>query len=177
MTEKATTGMSRRHLLEAAGTAAAAIAAVGLAGAAEASPPAPESMPFKGTVVIPVAQIKEGVIPFSPPLATAIITGTGQADLLGQVTYVDHHTLRLGVDGMPKSLEGEGAMTAANGDALFFTWRGLFNAATGRAEDVFFITGGTGQFCGATGSGALTTVRDDKQGTFTWDGMIQLPKK
>jgi hypothetical protein len=175
MSDTTTAGISRRELLEAAGTAAAALAAASLAGTAGASTPSPELVPFKATVVIPTAQIKEAVIPFSPPIGSAIITGTGQADLLGQVTYVDHHTARLGLDGMLKSLEGEGAMTAANGDALFFTWRGVLHPQLGLAE-TFVITGGSGRFCGASGSGTLTTIRDEKQGTFTWDGMIQLPK-
>jgi hypothetical protein len=155
-----------------------------LSGHARAQQPPADLVPLKATMVAPLAQVQILTIPVDPPLLSAQISGSGEAPLLGAITYVEHHYTHAGVDGIPKSSTlGVGAMTAANGDALFFSWSGLLRttATPGvyMSEDSFVITGGRGRFLGATGSGVLTRLFDPvdkKQVTFSWEGMVSRPK-
>src|SRR5437016_1865372 len=163
MSDTTSAGMSRRQLLEVAGTAAAAaaVAAVGLAGPAEAA----DLVAFKATMVSPLTQDSIVTIPVSPPVISAHITGPGQSPLLGAFTYIDHHRSHVGVDGVPKyTADALAVMTAANGDALFVKYSGFVHttATPGilMGEDAFIITGGTGKFLGATGSGTQTRLFD-----------------
>jgi hypothetical protein len=169
------TGVSRRHLLEAAGVAA--VAAVGLAGPAAGAPPEPK--PFKASVK---GKITSGlVIPLSPPISSAHLVMKGDVPGLGAVDYVEEHTGNVGVDGQPKTVtNARGAMTSASGDALFFTWSGFVRiSATGEitGDGIFIITGGQGRFCGASGSGTVLTHPNLATGdvAFEWDGMIVAP--
>jgi hypothetical protein len=171
MSDAISAGMSRRQLLEAAGTAAAVVAAASLAAPAQAA--TPETSPFKLTVTWrPQAGL---TIPFDPPVRYDLLTGEGQADLLGNFTLVAHRRLQLGLDG--KVLWGgtdAGVVSGANGDALFYA----HNLLAGAPAPVFLITGGKGRFCGASGSGTVTTVAGPNAGESisTWEGTIQVLK-
>jgi hypothetical protein len=72
-------------------------------------------------------------------------------------------------------------MTAPNGDALFLTFGGVirYGASPGvnTAEIVFTITGGSGRFQGASGTGTFKDVVDTNKGTFTRtvEGAVVLP--
>jgi hypothetical protein len=158
-------GMSRRQLLESAGTAAAAVAAAGLAGpAAGGTPPV---MPFKASFT---ASFQSLTIPVNPPIVTQLVTGPGQSDLLGKFTVAALRIHQLGLNG--EDLGGgadPGVFTADNGDALFWT--------TGHLVNGFLVTGGKGRFCGAAGNGTIIATPNPATGeiTFAWDGMIRVP--
>jgi hypothetical protein len=177
MNETTHGALSRRQLLEAAGTAAAAVAATSLAGSAEAAPPPQGQVPFKATLTgAPTSSL---ILPLSPPLGHFNVSTTGQADLLGPVTYVDHHVLHFGADGQTPlyDTDGVGVMTAANGDALFFTYIGLFLPAY--IEEAFTIVGGKGAFLGATGSGTIRRSFDPATNKLTdvFEGTVSAPQK
>jgi hypothetical protein len=52
---------------------------------------------------------------------------------------------------------------AANGDELFATYEGSFIDADGDSVGTFEITGGTGRFAGASGSGTFVSLDDGAQ--------------
>jgi len=160
------------------GLALAALALVGLAAPVGAQQAPQDLVPFTATLTGPVPTIV--TLPLEPPMLTANLPLTGQTNLMGQVSYIDQHSARMGVDGVIKSGNGVAVITAANGDALFITWSGLFHpTATGVTGDqAFIVIGGRGRFLGATGSGALTENIDFVKNaiTFTWDGMVSRPK-
>jgi len=169
MSDATNTGMSRRKLLEAVGAAAAAAAST------------PEPVPFKATAKGAFTGL---LIPQSPPIASAHVSLKGEASDMGPVEYVEAHIGHLGIDGQFRTFtDAQGAMTNASGDALFFTASGSVHAsATGEilGDGAFFtITGGRGKFCGAAGSGTVTSRANLAAGeiTYTWDGMIQMPPK
>jgi hypothetical protein len=170
MSDTPNTGVSRRQLLEAAGTAVAAVAAAGLAAPAEAA--TPQTMPFKATFTV---KFQTTMIPVHPPIVSQGVTGAGQADLLGAVTVAAYRRLQLDPDGnFWYGGADPGVFTAANGDAVFWVTKGVVGGAGG-----FFITGGKGRFCGATGRGTIPTQVDDPakgETTFTWDGTITIPQ-
>ncbi len=69
---------------------------------------------------------------------------------------------------------GTGVITAANGDALYFTMTHDFNPASGDFTESEVVTGGTGRFVGATG-----TATTSGTSTFTsptsdvWEGTTE----
>lgn len=95
--------------------------------------------------------------------------GHGQAEHLGEVT---EHAIVV-VDMNPADLQHGCApetrattLTAANGDVIMLYGTGLTCPATSDAHDSYTITGGTGRFQGASGSGAETNAH-----TFTGPGV------
>jgi hypothetical protein len=158
--------------------AGSTLALLGLALPAVAQAPQ-DQVPFKATVGPYVGDVF--VVPVSPPILSARTTAKGEATLLGPVTYLDLHTVQLGVDGGPLSFkDGIGVMTAANGDALFISRNGLSRAtATGVAVEFgYIVTGGRGRFAGATGSGVGRAVGDRSKNEITvvFEGTISAPK-
>jgi hypothetical protein len=118
---------------------------------------AAEERPFKGGAL-------SELVSFDYATASAVwkVVG-GNVTHLGQVTgvgmvYYDPATW------MP--IAAVQTLVAANGDELYLT----------TTASTYTITGGTGRFAGATGSGSLTavTVGDpaDEQVAITWDGDI-----
>jgi hypothetical protein len=180
MTHTTETGISRRKLLEAAGTAAAAIAAASLAGPGAADEMTAGFVPFKATAQGPIPDPL--TIPLSPPIVSQHLQLTGSAAPLGDITHVEYHIARVGADGAFKSVsEAAGVMSNANGDAVFLSYTGLVRptAAGGiMVESAFVITGGRGRFAGASGSGTLIANPDlvKKVVTFAWDGIVSAPK-
>jgi hypothetical protein len=179
MSDTTSVGISRRQLLEAAGTTAAALTTLGVGGAAAAT--APNPVPLQISVKGPIPDIV--AVPLEPTLLSGRPSLSGQSALLGQVAYIDDHEGRVGIDGNPVFANGRGVLTGANGDALFVTWVQLFGppTATGAVEGTgaFVVTGGKGNYCGAGGSGSLRILFDPaaKQVTFTYEGMVATPKK
>src|SRR5262249_1565249 len=114
--------ISRRRLLEAAGTAAAAVSALGLTSAAAAT--APNPVPFQVVLKGPIPDVV--TIPLEPPMLSGRPSLSGQSALLGQTAYIDDHWARVGLDGSPLFGLGTGVVTGANGDALFITWAQLW---------------------------------------------------
>jgi hypothetical protein len=104
-------------------------------------------------------------------------SGTGQAAHLGKVTAVFEHCSRMDVDMSTGAVEfeyGDGQMMvlAANGDEL----RGTYTDGTGELmadgnvawSDAFTLTGGTGRFAGASGSGHDTGTTHSVTGWTLW---------
>jgi hypothetical protein len=182
MSDTTSTGISRRQLLEAAGTATAA-AAIGLAGlkaAQAADDPAKEMVPFQATVKGPFPPAV--LIPSEPPIGSGRSVLNGDSPLLGAVAYVDHHEARAGVDGNPVFATGECVVTAANGDAAFIDWVMMLRppSSTGVIEGTgaFALTGGRGRFRGAGGSGSMAFRADGpaNEVTHSFDGTVALIK-
>jgi hypothetical protein len=114
---------------------------------------------------------------------TALFTGTGVASHLGRSTNVNHIT----VSGPATSCPGGFAninvetLTAANGDTLVLTGDHDVGCPTvpgvvhGTGD--WIVTGGTGQFAGATGQGTFVGGADFNKGTFSFQlsGTISAP--
>jgi hypothetical protein len=112
-----------------------------------------------------------------------VVITSGQADFLGPVKGIGHVINHLGADGnLAYNDGGVLVLTAANGDAVFFTFAGVVSPPTTpgvlRLEEPMTITGGKGRFVGATGSGVLNIAIDYSKGqaTATFEGMITAPK-
>lgn len=118
-----------------------------------------------------------GFRPDCPSQFGGTATGTGKGTHLGKVSFtatdcitpIDYHF----------SFEGEFILTAANGDELSGIYGGLFIPVDGGpiyrlSEATMEITGGTGRFTEATGSGELTGREDlaTGNGNFEVDGTI-----
>jgi hypothetical protein len=161
--------------------APAALALLGLAVPCGAQQPSQDLVPFKAVVKsglnTPVA-----VIPGTTPLSVSILQMTGEADYLGPVNYIELHPAQVGVDGKAFGvINAVGALTAASGDEIYFTYHGVVHpTATGAdAEFAFTVTGGKGRFAGAIGSGFVRGGVDAPQKTVTIaiDAMISRPKQ
>ena len=106
---------------------------------------ASDQVPFRGSLDGTVT-----VTPLAPPMASVLITGTGDATQLGRFTVEVPHLVnqatRVGV--------GSYLFTAANGDTLTADFRGqaaLVAPGVLSVTETAVITGGTGRFAGATG--------------------------
>jgi hypothetical protein len=158
-----------------------ALALTGLAAPGRAQQPLVQNLvPFKAAAVVTSDSI---VIPLTPPIAPTRVTySNGQSDLLGPFTGIAHQITRLNPDGTRLSItDGTGVWTAANGDSIFLSYSGLFPSVTPEMitfQKAIAITGGTGRFAGASGSGVLNGVVDvvKKQTTMTFEGKITAPK-
>jgi hypothetical protein len=178
------TGRRSRSVAEAknrcpyfAGLVLAAIAGMSLAAPAFAQAPK-DQVAFKATVGPYLGDVH--MVPLSPPIAYARQNTKGEATLLGPFTYLGSHNLQFGVDGIPISVgDGIGALTAANGDALFISFTGLLRVtATGlAAESSYVVTGGRGRFAGATGSGvARSSANSKNEISMVLEGTVSAPK-
>jgi hypothetical protein len=116
-----------------------------------------DDVPFKGEAL-------SEMVSFDPATATAVFTVTG-----GNVTHLGKITGTATVYYDPATWMPTGAdliLVAANGDELYQT-----TTMTGYA-----VTGGTGRFAGATGSGSFSAVNvgdiEDGIVALEWDGTI-----
>lgn len=103
----------------------------------------------------------------SPYSIVVTTTGTGNALHLGLSSVTVVMSVGWFCQSTPCSgpFAGTGTVTAANGDAVYLTYSGTFdapdplptwNAMTG----TYTVTGGTGRFEGATGSGAISAEEE-----------------
>jgi hypothetical protein len=129
-----------------------------------------EQTPFKGS--LEGMDIGTG----KPPIVSAQITATGNATHLGEFTY----SALITVDTTTRMGTGTFVFTAANGDTVFGALSGHSTPTAPNTLTIvenMSITGGTGRFAGATGSFALTrmknTVTNVTAGSFT--GTISSP--
>ena len=137
----------KRHASKWHGSAASraltVLAALGLAGPAAAG----EQVPFKGTLdgVVKVTSV-------DPPLVSVLVNASGNATKLGRFSLVIPHV----VDRTDRSATGSFHFKAAGGDTLFadFSGRSKPSSTPGVLSivETATITGGTGQFAGASGS-------------------------
>jgi hypothetical protein len=149
---------------------------VALTSAVQAQQKAQDTVPFKIVIASKTLEADTYVVPFDPPLTVFKSTGTGSNSLIGQVTYIEHGFQQLAPDGNPVWGDAFGAMSGANGDAVFFAYKGAILGDPYRAG--FVITGGKGRFKGASGNGIMTfspgaTVED---GLCSYEGVIAAPK-
>jgi hypothetical protein len=145
-------------------------------------PPALNLVPFKATMT----GSGEGfLIPLSPPILSSHLSATGQADLLGQFTYVEHHVAHFGAEGQIQFFsDAVGVFSAANGDAIFLTYAGGVRPGANPNEFLgefpFTIIGGRGRFAAAIGSGVIKSVAKSTppkvEFTRTIEGTITAPK-
>jgi hypothetical protein len=138
------------------------------AGPAQAGP----NRPFKGSFDV---EERIGRLTSCPgvdgqPGPGATFTGTGHATHLGQVELNSQHCITIKLDQPDKQVyvsNGHMRLTAPNGDWLLADYAGFFTRVS---DDVFsfegnyYITGGTGRFAEASGTGALFGTA---QGSFT----------
>jgi hypothetical protein len=105
-----------------------------------------------------------GTETMDPQMYNAIVpiscTGSGNVSHLGRVSLSEtHDTVVLAATGYTTALmeNGEATLTAANGDQLDLTFTGTSVRTANGFDDTidYTITGGTGRFTGASGSGVI----------------------
>jgi hypothetical protein len=132
------------------------------------------SVPFKG--VIEGTYTVTPIPPFPPQFVEVLVTATGRATQLGNMTAVFPHLVEV------STMTGVGTwtFTAANGDTLLADSTG---AATVVAPGFLLvvenctITGGTGRFAGASGEFIMERLVDQDNLTTTghFEGTISRP--
>jgi hypothetical protein len=162
----------RFHPLGVATTLVAALALT-LGGTARAQQPPKDTVALKVVVNTKIDAAGSYVIPYDPPLEFDKLVGKADGTPIGPCDSIEHDYYQVGVDGSPLWTDAVGAWTAANGDAIFFSYKGLGDPP----KTTFIITGGKGRFKGASGSGVMTyamTGADTAVCTFV--GFISAPK-
>lgn len=166
--------MKRRMILALPAAAVLGSVSLGLA-----QQPAPNPVPFEASLTGAPPDSFE--IPVDPPVSAQRETAAGQGDLIGAFQWAGHAMQSGGPDfRTPRQLsEGVGAMTAANGNALFFRYSGkvIPGIDSQNRELAFVITGGKGRFLGATGTGLFQDSIDFSMNklTRTVEGTISIP--
>jgi hypothetical protein len=148
--------------------------AVGLAAPLAAQQTPTDMVAFKVVSTVKQDDAATYVIPLDPPLVSIKLVGGGDAAPIGKFTAIENPLVRQGVDGNGLWTEAVGVFTGANGDAIFYQYKGVVP----RFVAGFVITGGKGRFKGATGSGVMTFGPTANAGEFTcsFDGVISAPK-
>ncbi len=126
--------------------------------AALASPAmAQKTVPFRGTMQ--TAEVDTG---FQFPFAGKALEGTGKATHLGRFTLVAEFAVNV----TNLTAAGTFKMTAANGDSMIGTSRGVGTLEGGiaRITETYSVTGGSGRFSGATGTIVIWRVLDTATG-------------
>lgn len=116
------------------------------------------------------------VTPLTPPFASVLIVGTGNATQLGRFTMEVPHL----VNQATRIAVGSYLFTAANGDTLTADFSGqatLVAPGVLSVVETAIITGGTGRFAGATGSfsGARMFFPATGATTGSFEGTISTP--
>jgi hypothetical protein len=126
------------------------------------------------------------IVPCDPGEICAPVTGSGQATHLGQTSEAGEVFVDLLNPPAPgcKSETRSVTLTGANGDQITLALTGQScvtggppGATTATAEDSWVVTGGTGRYSGATGSGANTAFIDGATFTAvtTFSGTLSTP--
>ena len=135
----------KRHSF-AASLAFALLVILGLASPVAAG----EQVPFKGSLEGDVT-----VTPLTPPFVSVLVEATGNATHVGQFTLDIPHV----VNRADRTAIGSYEFTTANGDTLTaqFTGQSTPTDTPGvlYIVEIATITGGTGRFVGASGSGTV----------------------
>lgn len=118
------------------------------------------------------------VTPLTPPFASVLIEGSGNATQLGRFTVEVPHL----VNQATRIAEGSYLFTAANGDTLSADFTGqatLVAPGVLSIVETAIITGGTGRFAGATGSfsGARMFYPATGATTGSFEGVVSTPGK
>ena len=146
-----------RNLAGGAVVAALALSAL-LPGLVQADQPRPRLVPFQATI----AETSVAV-PCGPNLC-ATIMGSGRATHLGKTSEASAVVVELSSNPAPGCFMETRTTTliAANGDeiTMHHTGQVCFSPTTGTALDSYVVTGGTGRYSGASGSGANSASID-----------------
>jgi hypothetical protein len=106
------------------------------------------------------------------PLVLVSFTGSGHSTGAGRTTIDASHCI-IDDPAEPDFSSGVATLSSARGD-IFITYRGTDTA--GVVDGTFLVTGGTGDFAGASGSGTLSgSVSTAGTGTIDLDGRLVLP--
>ena len=163
-----------RHIASRTVVAALALSAL-LPGLAQADQPPPRLVPFHATI----AETSVAV-PCGPSLC-ATIKGSGQATHLGKTSEASTVVVELSSNPAPGCFveTRTTTLTAANGDqmTMHHTGQVCFSSTTGTALDSYVVTGGTGRYSGASGSGTNTASIDRVTGNAvtTFTGTLSSP--
>lgn len=152
--------------LRAAVVASAAVSSIAFAG--------PTSVPFKATLVTQEQLLFDSTICQAAPYLVGVTTGSGQASHMGAISGVSSDCVTPTSPYTYSFTNGKVTLTAANGDELRAEYSGsLSPTATPpiySIADSYRITGGTGRFVGANGSGTLQGIENLQTG----QGQLQL---
>ncbi len=136
------------------------------------------NLAFASSNMVPFTASISGTVVLTSP-TTAVLSGSGNGTYMGPITYAGNVS---NITPTPTGLTNDlvETLTAANGDTITFfckevavqTSPGVFHGT-----DQWVVTGGTGRFAGATGSGTADTHVDLNKGTFTKNvtGTISAP--
>ena len=121
--------------------------------------PAPPVGPH--AAVSPVEATREHGVPIrttfrcSVDISTGTVSSTGFATGgLGHFTSLGHmDSLVIDTDADQGVYSGTGTLVTAHGDQLFFTFTTSWQLSTGQGTHFITVTGGTGRYAGASGSG------------------------
>jgi hypothetical protein len=92
----------------------------------------------------------------SADINTGIATVTGFGTILGPWTAQGHiDSAQVDPVADRAAITGTVTVVTANGDQLFVSFSSSWQLSTGKGEELITITGGTGRFAGASGSGSL----------------------
>jgi hypothetical protein len=126
------------------------------------APPLVGGAPF--TAALTAGSLDSFLLPFVPPIFSERLIGAGDSAPLGRFIWTGHHLMRVGADGRPLSItDGLAVLQSVGGDAVYLSYTGRIlptSPAGSLAEEYYFtITGGTGRFAAALGSGVITAQR------------------
>lgn len=98
--------------------------------------------------------------------------GNGEMQPLGKVTFTRTAVYQPGGPDSCGPAKTQGVLTTASGDTISFSATGTFCRATQTATYTYKITGGTGAYKGATGTGTIQVPRpqSNTSETQSWSG-------
>jgi hypothetical protein len=126
---------------------------------------AKNAVPFKGNVTATWDHILSAL---PPPTGSSLATFTGGGPMTHMGNTTQTGTLTLQPPNAAGAFPGSGSLTitAANGDTVTFDYVGVLTTpspTTGVGSGTFIISGGTGRFADAKGSGEFRAVIDMSQ--------------
>jgi hypothetical protein len=113
----------------------------------------------------------------TPGVLSVDFTGSGRLAHLGKTTLTAHETVIFTSPMTTRIVGGSATLTAANGDQLFLAYSGTGALIEGKLQDSlsYVITGGTGRFARATGSGTAHSTTELATLAFTLDFVRSMP--
>jgi hypothetical protein len=133
--------------------------------------PIPHLVPLSGTTVGSFL-----LAPVAPGVFSVTSTSSGEITHFGKAILTTHDTTIFTSPTTCIVLDGTATLTAANGDQISLSYSGSAVVDAGKSMDTFtyVVTGGTGRFTDATGSGTVHVVSDltTLRSILTFDGTI-----
>jgi len=154
------------------------IVAAALAAAVLPATARTDEQPFEATIDLHETLAFTGALPC---MFIGSLNGTGVASYLGQVSAAAQDCVNpvptaSGAPAFSFASTAPGAVfTTASGEKLYATYGGLLLPRTGAphaVKGIFTITGGTGEYAGATGDGTITGVEEINMAMQTGSGRV-----